>query len=79
MSVETLTRQEPSACLQESIKQSIYSNFDLDINGGFSLETGVAKLFMVLVHLSQRISLYLGHAELVYRPFHFFDLKGRSN
>lgn len=56
-------------------KQSIYSNFDLDINGGFSLETGSSETVYGVGTFKPTNSLYLGHAEIIYKPFAFTTLK----
>ena len=61
-----------------NFKQSIYSNFDLDINGGFSLETGSSETVYGVGTFKPTNSLYLGHAELVYRPFTFSTLKAEQ-
>lgn len=58
-----------------NFQQSIYSNFDLDINGGLSLETGSSETVYGVGAFKPTNTLFLGHAELIYRPFALTTLK----
>ncbi len=56
-------------------KQAIYSNFEIDVRGGFSLETGSSETVYGAGSFKPTNTPYLGHAEMIYRPIEFATLK----
>ncbi|TNF02210.1 MAG: hypothetical protein EP326_03465 [Deltaproteobacteria bacterium] len=56
-------------------KQSLYSNFLIDVEGGFSLETGSSETVYGAGSFKPTNTPYLGHAEMIYTPFKFSTVK----